>query len=195
MNIYKGKTLEEALANASQGEDASIEVLTYSVVEEVNSQFAVLVYELRDVIVYASDYLKKIIEGFGLEVEIKEAFKDGIINLTINTNHNSILIGKNGRTLQALNELARNIINYKFKKHYRILLDISDYKDEKYERLVKIAKRVAREVKESRGSVRLDPMPPDERRVIHNALSQYDHIETHSDGTGNRRHIIISYKK
>ena len=56
-----------------------------------------------------------------------------------------------------------------------------------------IAKRIAKEVQQTHIKVDLDPMPSDERRIIHNTLSRYNNIKTESEGSGNKRHISISY--
>jgi len=125
--------------------------------------------------------------------EIEEKYEDGIIRLTINSENNSVLIGKNGKTLQSMNELVRIALNNKFAKRFRILLDINEYKNEKYGKLIRIAKRIAKEVQQTHIKVDLDPMPSDERRIIHNTLSRYNNIKTESEGSGNKRHISISY--
>ena len=151
-------------------------------------------YGVSDVISFAKDYLLTIIANYDLEGTVTEKYENNIIHLTIDTNHNSILIGKNGKTLQALNDVCRYAVASKFKKHYRILLDINEYKNEKYAKLSRIAKRVAKEVLHTKQTVHLDPMPADERRIVHNSLTKFKNISTQSEGNGNRRHIVISYK-
>ena len=153
-----------------------------------------IVYTLVDVIEYTEEYIKKIITGYELTCNTNTQIEDGIIKVTIDTNHNSILIGKNGKTLQALNDVCRYAVAAKFKKHYRILLDINSYKNEKYAKLTRIAKRVAKEVLNTKATVHLDPMPADERRIVHNALTKFKNVSTQSEGVGNKRHIVISYK-
>ena len=68
------------------------------------------------------------------------------------------------------------------------------YTYEKYAKLSRIAKRVAKEVLHTKQTVHLDPMPADERRIVHNTLTKFKNISTQSEGNGNRRHIVISYK-
>ena len=199
MNTYTAKTLEEALKLASEKEGCTIDELNYQVVEEKKGLFSKKVvietYGIIDVITFSKEYLLNIISNYDLEGTVVEKFENGIIHLTIDTNHNSILIGKNGKTLQALNDVCRYAVAAKFKKHYRILLDINSYKNEKYAKLTRIAKRVAKEVLNTKATVHLDPMPADERRIVHNALTKFKNISTQSEGTGNRRHIVISYSE
>lgn len=198
MNKYTAKTLDDVLALASEKEGCSIEELNYQVVEEKKGLFSkkitIETYGISDVIAFAKDYLLKIISNYDLEGTVEEKYENGIIHLTIDTNHNSILIGKNGKTLQALNDVCRYAVATKYKKHYRILLDINSYKNEKYAKLSRIAKKVAKEVLNTKATVHLDPMPADERRIVHNALTKFKNISTQSEGVGNKRHIVISYK-
>ena len=198
MNKYTAKTLNDVLALASEKEGCSIEELNYQIIEEKKGLFVKKVvietYGVSDVISFAKEYLLSIIANYELEGTVTEKYENNIIHLTIDTNHNSILIGKNGKTLQALNDVCRYAVASKFKRHYRILLDINEYKNEKYAKLTRIAKRVAKEVLHTKQTVHLDPMPADERRIVHNALTKFKNINTQSEGTGNRRHIVISYK-
>ena len=198
MNKYTAKTLDDALALASENEGCPVEELNYQIIEEKKGLFSrkvtIETYGISDVIVFAKEYLLTIIKNYDLEGTVVEKFENGIIHLTIDTNHNSILIGKNGKTLQALNDVCRYAVAAKYKKHYRILLDINSYKNEKYAKLARIAKRVAKEVLNTKSTVHLDPMPADERRIVHNALTRFKNISTQSEGNGNRRHIVISYK-
>ena len=198
MNKYTAKTLNDVLALASEKEGCSIEELNYQIIEEKKGLFVKKVvietYGVSDVISFAKEYLLSIIANYELEGTVTEKYENNIIHLTIDTNHNSILIGKNGKTLQALNDVCRYAVASKFKRHYRILLDINEYKNEKYAKLTRIAKRVAKEVLHTKQTTHLDPMPADERRIVHNALTKFKNINTQSEGTGNRRHIVISYK-
>ena len=198
MNRYTAKTLNDVLALASEKEGCTIEELNYQVIEEKKGLFVKKVvietYGVSDVISFAKDYLLNIISNYELEGTVIEKYENNIIHLTIDTNHNSILIGKNGKTLQALNDVCRYAVASKFKRHYRILLDINEYKNEKYAKLSRIAKRVAKEVLHTKQTVHLDPMPADERRIVHNTLTKFKNISTQSEGSGNRRHIVISYK-
>ncbi|MBS6441683.1 MAG: KH domain-containing protein [Coprobacillus sp.] len=142
---------------------------------------------------YLEDYLVKAIGEFNITATVKSHIEDEIIHVNIDSDHNSILIGKNGRTLQALNEIAKLAVSSKFKKKYRVLLDINDYKDGKYNKVVYMAKHMAREVQRSHETMTMEAMPADERRMIHNALSTMPHIRTESVGEGKHRQITIRY--
>ena len=197
MKIYTTKTLEDALAQAEKELNIPAKDLSYKIVEEKTGLFSrklvVEVYEVADAIAFAEAYLVKTISQFGIEVKTKTELKDDIINITLDTSRNPILIGKNGITLQALNELVRLSTSSKFKKRFRILLDINDYKEAKYDKVVSIAKRLARDVVRTQQDITLDPMPADERRMVHNALTGMPNIKTESVGEGPHRAICIRY--
>ncbi|MEN9819503.1 MAG: hypothetical protein RL379_281 [Bacillota bacterium] len=197
MKTYTTKTLEDALAQAEKELNIPANDLSYKIVEEKTGIFSkklvVEVYEVSDAIAFAEAYLVKTISQFGIEVKTKTELKDDIINITLDTSRNPILIGKNGVTLQALNELVRLATSSKFKKRFRILLDINDYKEIKYDKVISIAKRLARDVVRTKQDITLDPMPADERRMVHNALTGMPNVKTESVGEGARRAICIRY--
>ena len=145
------------------------------------------------VVEFVQDYLKRIIEKMGIEFKTIPSYTDGLIRIKLVTNHNSILIGKDGETLQALNEICRSAANSKYKRRVRVLLDINDYKQEKYSKLISIAKREAVKVSKTKITASLSPMSADERRAVHNALVSFRHVKTVSVGEGKNRHITIEY--
>lgn len=197
MKKYVAKTLDDALALAAKETGEEKENLVYKVISEKKTLFTkrveIEVYDLSDAVAYLEDYLVKAIGEFNITATVKSHIEDEIIHVNIDSDHNSILIGKNGRTLQALNEIAKLAVSSKFKKKYRVLLDINDYKDGKYNKVVYMAKHRAREVQRSHETMTMEAMPADERRMIHNALSTMPHIRTESVGEGKHRQITIRY--
>ena len=197
MKRFTAKTLDDAIVLACQDYGILPDQLNYSIIEEKKGLFAkkveIEVYDLSDAIEFAQEYLVNAISTFGITATTKASLSDDIIKITINSDHNSILIGKNGRTLQALNELTKLAVSSRFKKRYRVLLDIADYQGDKYKRVIHMAKRTAYEVQKTHVDAELDPMTADERRVVHNALSRIRNISTESTGEGKKRHIVIKY--
>ena len=198
MKSYTAKTVDEAVKLA--GEDRGMEEndLVFKVVEEkkgiLSKKATIEVFEFIDVIEFAESYIKDVIESLGIGgVKTKASLEDDIIRIEIDSDHNPILIGKNGVTLQALNEIVRLAVSGKFHHRYRVLLDIGDYKDAKYSRVAAIARRTAKEVQKTKVDVTLDPMPSDERRVIHNVLTNFSNIKTESSGEGHHRAVTIKY--
>lgn len=197
MEIYTGKTVEEALEEASAELNIPVHNLIYKVLDKktglFSKKFQVEVYDMADVVRFAEDYLLEVIDSLGIESAVKSTVDDDVIRITIDSTHNPILIGKNGVTLQALNELAKLATNNHFHKRFRILLDINGYKDNKYGKLARTARKYAKDVQRTKTTYTFDPMPADERRAIHNACSNMSHIKTESTGEGKERQVQIIY--
>ncbi|MFA5282929.1 MAG: RNA-binding cell elongation regulator Jag/EloR [Bacilli bacterium] len=197
MKTYTAKNLEEAIKEACQELNIEEKDLLFEIQDEKKGLFSkkavINVYEIADVIDFAKEYVITSVTALGLTVEATASYQDEIIHITINSDHNPILIGKNGRTLQSLNELVKLAVNARFKRRFRILLDVNDYKNVKYSRIIRNARIVAKQVQKSKVDVKLDPMTPDERRIVHNALSEFSHIKTESEGDGQNRAIVIKY--
>ena len=198
MKEFTAKTVDEAVKLASEqlGIDENDVIFTISGEKKglLSKKATIIVYELSDAIEFAEKYVKDVIESLGIgEVKTKTSLEDDIIRITIDTDHNPVLIGKNGVTLQALNEIVRLAVSGKFRRRFRILLDIGDYKSNKYARVASVARRTAKEVQKTKVDVVLDPMPSDERRIVHNVLSNFSHITTESSGEGHKRAVTIKY--
>ena len=198
MKEYTAKTVEEAVKVASQELGIDEDSVIFTISDEkkglLSKKATIVVYELSDAIEFADSYVKNVIESLGIgNVKTKTSLEEDIIRIQIDTDHNPILIGKNGVTLQALNEIVRLAVSGKFRRRFRILLDVGDYKDSKYSRVASVARRTAKEVQKTKVDVTLDPMPSDERRIVHNALADFSHIQTESSGEGHKRAVTIKY--
>lgn len=197
MKEYSAKTVEEAVALAAEETGLPADEIIFRVISEkkgLRKKVEIEVYELSDAIEYSQEYIKNVLESLGIgDVKTKASLEDDIIRIEIDSDHNPIIIGKNGVTLQALNEIVRLAVSGKFHHRFRILLDIGEYKNSKYSRVAFIARKTAKEVQKSKVDVTLDPMPSDERRIVHNALADFSHIKTESSGEGHHRAVTIKY--
>lgn len=197
MKTYSAKTVEEAIKTACDELGTTETELIYEIEDKkvgiFNKKFIINVYELSDVVRFAEDYILGVIDSLGIESTVRTRLDDEIIHITIDSTHNPVLIGKNGVTLQALNEVTKLAVNNRFKRRFRILLDINGYKNKKYSSLERNARRLAHEVQKSKATYTFDPMPADERRAIHQACSNMPHIKTESIGEGNHRQVQIIY--
>lgn len=198
MNKFEGKTEEEAVKKAC--EELGIEdpkSLNYQVISVKKSLFSstvtIGIYTITDVIVFADDYIRRCLKALGLEGMTEAKYDDGVIKLNIVCNRNKNVIGRNGDTLRSINELTRSACFNRFGGHYRILLNCDGYKESKYDKFVAIARKYANEVRKTHITAVMDPMTSDERRIVHQALSEYTDIKTQSLGIGHERHITIQY--
>ncbi len=197
MKIFTGKTLNEVIEKAAEEVGVEVVDLVYSITEEKKSLFSksvsIEVYTIEDAAEYGCTYLKDVLGSLGVSAEVTHDINDKTIRINIESENNPIVIGKNGSTLQALNEITRLAISTKFKRWYVVLLDAGDYKNKKYSKLIKIARDQAKIVQKTKVDVKLDPMTSDERRIIHLTLKEYSRIKTESEGTMNMRSITIKY--
>jgi len=200
MKTFEAKTIEEAVENAAKELNVTKEQVHYIIKEEkggilgLGKSAVIDVYSLEDVYEYGANYIKNAIKSIGIDIETSSQInEEGIIRITINSERNPILIGRNGRTLRALNDLVRLAISNRFKRRYRVLLDVGDYKDKKYSKIIGIARHAAKEVSRQHIDIKLDPMTSDERRMIHQVLANFNDIKTVSFGEGEKRAIVIQY--
>lgn len=135
----------------------------------------------------------------------EEFFKLMGDNLKVTTSHDdkeyviavegedvSRLIGKNGRTMEAINSIIHAIaINTHTDEPRRVLVDIGNYRGKRKEYLIDLAKRKAEQVKTTGRSVRLKPMPARERVIVHLTLQDMEGIITESEGVEPNRYLVI----
>jgi len=126
-----------------------------------------------------------------VSVLFREEFKLG---LKIDSEHSSILIGKKGKNLDALQLLANIYAGRQGHEDVRIILDSENYRIRREESLVRLAYTVADRVRENRGSVLLEPMNPFDRRLIHTTLNDITDVETKSEGEGLYKQVRVYYR-
>jgi len=118
----------------------------------------------------------------------------GNIPLDIKGEDLGILIGRRGETLSALQYLVNLIISRRLKTRVGVVVDVEGYRQRRYESLRLLARRLAEQVKSTGRSVTLEPMPPNERRIIHLELKDNPDVATQSIGQGEERKIAILSK-
>ena len=199
MQTYTGKNVDDAVGIAARDKGVTPEEITYTVLEEssgflgIGSKATISAYCKNDIRLFIISYLDTYFKNIGMEASV-EAFEDNdFYRVNLDAENNAILIGKNGKTLQALNAVLKTAVSSEFKKRIRVLIDINGYKEEKYQKVCSLASRVAKTVQRSKTDAILDPMPADERKAIHNHLKDVKHISTVSEGEGNQRRLKIVY--
>lgn len=196
---YTGKSLEEALNLAANDKNCSVEDLHYEIIEEksgflgIGKTVEIEAYCQKDIENFIIDYIQAYFNNAKLDGSVELVDDNGFYRVTVNTNNNAILIGKAGKSLQAFNRLVKAAVSAAFKQRVGILVDVNGYKEERYEKICKMAVRVAKDVRRTKVNAVLDPMPADERKAIHNALADMDKITTKSEGEGEGRCLHILY--
>jgi spoIIIJ-associated protein len=103
----------------------------------------------------------------------------------------SVLIGRRGETLNALQYLTRQLVSKKLNKGLSVVIDVENYRQRRHEQLRRMARRTAEQVVERQRPIALEPMPPDERRLIHLELRDHPGVRTESVGEGPKRKVTI----
>lgn len=197
MEKFTGKTKEDAIAHACEALGVQENELFYTVVYEKKTLFTKKVeieaYCMQTVEAFIVNYLTTILTDMQFENEVTTEIVDGRIMVNLNTNNNSILIGKGGVILHAINTLVKTAVSNTFKKRIELSVDINGYKQERYKKVASMAQRLGRSVQKNRVDVKLDPMPGDERKIIHQTLANMNYVRTESFGEGRNRYLTIIY--
>lgn len=144
-------------------------------------------------IAYAKKYIEDILSFFGLNIDVHVSCDDEVIELTVPSTHlNGFLIGQRGDTLRSFQQLLSTTLKNKEAAIHRVNLDIAEYKKQRYDRLVEQTADWVKQVRDTKEPLHLSPMNAAERRVVHQAVSDYSDIATLSEGEGRDRHIVLS---
>ena len=197
--IFEGKNFEETKEKALKELNVSEENTIIKILEEKQGLLKKLVkievITIQDMINYIKETINTITSLMNIESNLEVRKRDKNIEIKIFSDHNSILIGRDGRTLESLQNIIRQIVDRQIGNVYRIIIDIENYKEKKVTNLERMAKRIAREVKLSKVETKLEPMNSYERRVIHNALSKNKYVYTESVGEEPNRCVVIKLKE
>ncbi len=194
--IKEGKEVDVILDEILSESNLTKDEIIYTVNDKKGKLFQgnlkeVTVYKKETINNEIKNYLKEIIENMGLEVSFEMNTKDERTTIKMYSNNNPILIGKNGQTLKALETLAKQKIQNETGIHYKITLDVSNYKDKIKRNLERLAITTAKEVVKTKIPVALDNMTSYERMITHNKLTDFKGVKTESEGEEPNRHIVI----
>jgi spoIIIJ-associated protein len=148
--------------------------------------------DVEEAILYAKKYLEDLLSFFGLNTDVYATTEDHeVIELNIPSTHlNGFLIGQHGDTARSLQYLVSTALRNQNFSHSRVNVDVADYKKQRAARLVKAAEDWFREVKESGKPKNLQPMNAADRRIVHQAATDFG-LQTQSEGEGRDRHIVL----
>lgn len=195
--ILEAKSKEEAIRLACEKLNASEEEIIYSIEEEKtgklfkSTSYKIKANTLTNLVEEVKDYLKEIIENLGLNIQFESSLRDRKITIKMYADNNAILIGKDGKTLKALENLTKQKIINDYNYSIGLYLDVEDYKEKRIKNLEYLAKKVAREVRNTKVEATLENMNSFERRIVHNILTDFKGVTTTSEGEEPNRHVII----
>lgn len=204
--VKMSKTVEEATDMALKELGVNKEDVHVEVLEEpskglfglIGSKDAVVkVTVINDPVEKVKNFLSRILSYMKIKGDCM-AKKEGsclyVEIVDISSSDTGIVIGKRGNTLDAIQYLLSLVINKDRKDYIKVIVDVKGYRKRREDTLIKLANKMAQKAKYSNRPVKLEPMNPYERRIIHSALQHVDGIDTHSEGEDPYRRVVIQAK-
>ena len=140
--------------------------------------------------------IKNILNDMSINIiNIDTYYKNNTFYINLKTDNDSLIIGKNSKNLKALTTIIIKYLKNNELNEFKFVLDVSNYKKHKEKKLIFLAKNVAKEVLKTGIEVNLDPMNSYERRIVHNALSNFKNIVTESSGEEPNRYVVIKKRE
>lgn len=198
-----GKTVEEAVEAALEQLQTSKDQVEVKILEDSKKGFfglggkpaVVEVTVKADPVKTAIEYLQDVTSKMGVPVTISQRQENDHLVLDLTGEKIAILIGKRGQTLNALQLLTNMVANSDPEtKHVKIVLDAENYRTRRQESLERLAEHSAQKVFITKKSFALEPMPANERKVIHLTLKENRDVETTSEGVEPFRKVVIRPK-
>lgn len=139
-------------------------------------------------------FLKEVIKEMGLDLDITAKKGENSLYLDIQGKDSGTIIGKRGQTLDAIQYLTSLVANKESDEYTRVVVDAENYRAKREKTLEALANRLANKVVKTKRSVKLEPMNPYERKVIHAALHDHPKVVTRSEGQDPYRRVVIELK-
>jgi len=198
-----GDTVEAAVKLAAAELGLSVDDVEVEVLEEAKKGFLGLGSKQAFVRVtpkqspegIALAFVEDITSKMGLELNIKSSEEEGIIYIDIDGKDSGTVIGKRGQTLDSLQYLTNLAVNKNTDKYVKVVINAENYREKRESTLEQLAIRLAGKVSKTKRAVRLEPMNPYERKVIHTTLQDDVRVNTRSEGDEPYRRVVIEVRK
>ncbi|HHX77398.1 MAG TPA: protein jag [Firmicutes bacterium] len=203
--IITGRTVEETIAKGLAELGIKRDNANIKIIKEPSAGFLGLLGSKQAEIEidvkkqpldFIQDYLLGMLKIMGLKGEVDAYVKEeSTLFLDVTGPQMGVLIGRRGQTLAAIQYLLNIIIHREFKNFGgRVVVDVEGYRSRREKTLVRLAKNIAAKVVSTKTDVVLEPMSPQDRRIIHTALQDNPDVTTHSEGENPNRKVVISLK-
>lgn len=138
------------------------------------------------------ELLEEIVESLGLDAEVAVEERDGVLSGRLEGEDVGLFIGRHGQTIDAVQHLAQRIVFPEGPSSVRVVIDANGYRERRADALRAEADDAAEDALSSGKPVELDPLPPFERRIVHEYLRERGDVETHSEGNEPERFLVVS---
>jgi spoIIIJ-associated protein len=195
---FEEKTKDEALKKCLTKLDRSIDNIYYKEREIEGKLFKSKKFEITaikkdDVIKFVKNYFNEVSKMMNIDIKSEVKEKDDVIVVVLVTSNNSIIIGKEGRTLNSLQMVLKQAIKVNTDFNIKLNIDVANYKNKKIKNIEYEVRKIVKEVLNSKIEAKLDPMNSYERRLVHTIVSEYKELSTESQGENPERYVIIKY--
>lgn len=186
------KCLEELNVNSNE---------VYSYIEEGEAglfgkkKYTAYVVTKYDVKKYVKEFLEELAKKMNTSFMPEVNEKDGVISAVIATDDSAIMIGKEGKNLNAIQTILRQSLRKYGNFNIKVNLDISGYKARREKNIEREVRKIAKEVLKTKIEAKLDPMNSYERRIVHTIIAEYDGLATQSEGEAPNRYVVIKIKE
>lgn len=165
--------------------------------EEQEAESDVTIDRNDELFITSKNFLKQMIEDMGIDCDIESRTEGNMIKFNIMCSEESdigIIIGKRGETLDSLQYIVNLVTNRNADTYIRVILDCNQYRSKRERSLQKLARRLADKAIQTGRDIKLEPMNPYERRIIHTYLQNDEKVNTFSQGNEPNRRVIIKRK-
>lgn len=138
------------------------------------------------------ELLEEIVDGLSLDAEVAVSEADGVLTGRLEGEDMGLFIGRHGQTIDAVQHLAQRIVFPEGPSAVRVVIDANGYRERRAEALRGEADDAADDAISSGKPVDLDPLPPFERKIVHEYLRERGDVETHSEGNEPERYLVVS---
>mgnify|MGYP004563687609 CR=1 FL=1 len=198
-----GRTVEEAAELAAADLGLTINDVEIEVLEEPSKGFLglgarsakVRITPIKTAVNDAVAFIEEMTKNMGLEIHIVGRQEDNIVYVDIDGKDSGTAIGKRGQTLDAIQYLTNLAVNKNSESYVKVVVNAENYREKRQNTLEQLAIRLAGKVYKSKKSVRLEPMNPYERKVIHTTLQDDVRVSTKSEGEEPYRRVIIEVRR
>ncbi|MDU2383164.1 MAG: RNA-binding cell elongation regulator Jag/EloR [Finegoldia magna] len=184
----------EEVTEVAEAEEA---VKSEETEEEQDTESDVTIDRNDELFITSKNFLKQMIEDMGIDCDIESRTEGNMIKFNIMCSEESdigIIIGKRGETLDSLQYIVNLVTNRNSDTYIRVILDCNQYRSKRERSLQKLARRLADKAIQTGRDIKLEPMNPYERRIIHTYLQNDEKVNTFSQGNEPNRRVIIKRK-
>ncbi|WP_066195358.1 MULTISPECIES: RNA-binding cell elongation regulator Jag/EloR [Gracilibacillus] len=198
-----GQTVEEAIQSALKQLNITEDQAEVEVIEEPKKGLLGLFGSKRAIVKVTKHddpteklekYVQNMVNAFDEKIDVSMHIDQNHITFELSGEKIAVLIGKRGQTLNAIQYLAQLAMHQYAEKYYTVVVDAEGYRDRRKETLVALAEKNADRAVKTGRTVKLDPMPSYERKIIHTVLQKRSDIETDSQGNEPKRYVVIHPK-